>query len=175
MSGVVLRIATPADRALLESWGRNPYVRAAFGDDDPPDWETDLAETDPAIERLIAEHSGRPLGFLEICDPAREATHYWGGIEDGLRAVDIWIGEERDLGRGLGGEMMRLALARCFGDAGVSAVVIDPVASNGRAIRFYERLDFAFQEYRIFERMKCAIMRLDRNAWENGCSCRSST
>jgi len=31
-----------------------------------------------------------------------------------LRAVDIWIGEEGDLGRGHGTIIMRLALARCF-------------------------------------------------------------
>jgi ribosomal protein S18 acetylase RimI-like enzyme len=59
-----------------------------------------------------------------------------------LRAIDIWIGEAADLGRGYGTRMMRHALERCFADPAVKAVLIDPLASNTRARRFYERLGF---------------------------------
>ena len=33
--------------------------------------------------------------------------------------------------------MMRLALEHCFADARVTAIIIDPLASNVRAHRFY--------------------------------------
>lgn len=50
--------------------------------------------------------------------------------------------EVADLGRGHGTAMMRLALARCFADPGVTAVLIGPLASNTRSHRCYERLGF---------------------------------
>jgi hypothetical protein len=62
--------------------------------------------------QLIAEIEGRPVGFVQIIDPAREDSRYWGEVEENLRAVDLWIGEEADLGKGHGTRMMRLALER---------------------------------------------------------------
>jgi aminoglycoside 6'-N-acetyltransferase len=56
-----------------------------------------------------------------------------------LRAVDLWIGDAADLGRGYGTEMMRLALARCF---------------EQPRVRFVER--------RRFGRDDCFVYRLDR-------------
>jgi aminoglycoside 6'-N-acetyltransferase len=38
--------------------------------------------------------------------------------------------------------MMQLALARCFAESLVMAVLIDLLASNTRVHRFYERLGF---------------------------------
>ncbi len=61
----------------------------------------------------MAEVDGRPIGFVQVIDPAREESHYWGDVPVDLRAIDIWIGEEADLGKGCGTQMMQLALARC--------------------------------------------------------------
>jgi aminoglycoside 6'-N-acetyltransferase len=58
--------------------------------------------------------------------------------------------------------MMALALARCFDDPSVSAVLIDPLASNTRAHRFYERIGFRFPERRRFGDDECLVYRLDR-------------
>ncbi len=113
---------------------------------------------------LIAHIGGRPVGILQIIDPAREEAHYWGDIEPNLRAVDIWIGEPEDLGRGYGTQMMQLALARCFADPAVEAVLVDPLASNAEAVRFYERCGFRAAQRRVFEKEVCLVMRLDRPA-----------
>jgi aminoglycoside 6'-N-acetyltransferase len=97
-----LRPAKPSDRALLRYWNRKPHVIAATGGDATWDWETELAHVPDGRELLIAEIDGRPLGFIQIMDPARDETQYWGEAEPGIRASDIWIGEEADLGRGYG-------------------------------------------------------------------------
>jgi RimJ/RimL family protein N-acetyltransferase len=73
---------------------------------------------------------GRPIGFVQIIDPAREESHYWGDCEPNLRAIDIWIGEADCLNKGYGTQMMRLAIERCFADPSVTAILIDPLASN---------------------------------------------
>jgi aminoglycoside 6'-N-acetyltransferase len=165
MSDMHLRRATLADQALLEYWDTKPHVLSASGDDDWFDWASELTLNEPSQEILIAEAHGRPIGVLQIIDPAQEKTHYWGEVAANLRAIDIWIGEESDLGRGYGTEMMRLALERCFAAPEVEAVLIDPLQSNTRALRFYERLGFRRIEAQRFISDDCYVYRLDRKDW----------
>jgi aminoglycoside 6'-N-acetyltransferase len=156
-----LRSATSADLKLLQHWDEQPHVIASDPNDDWG-WEVELDRTPDGREQLIAEIDGRPIGFIQIIDPAREDSHYWGNVPENLRAIDIWIGEESDLGKGYGTQMMQLALTRCFTDANVTAVLIDPLTSNTRAHRFYERLGFQFVEYRRFGDDDCSVYRLNR-------------
>jgi aminoglycoside 6'-N-acetyltransferase len=160
-----LRPAITSDLPLLLHWDKQPHVIAASGDDDSFPWETELPRDVNWRELLIAEADGRPVGVMQIIDPAREETHYWGDCEANLRAIDIWIGEAGDLGRGYGTEMMRLALDRCFADPKVRAVLLDPLASNTRAHRFYERFGFVPVERRTFGADDCIVYRLERAAW----------
>ena len=153
------------DAPLLEDWRSRPHVLAAFGEEAPPDWREELSINEDWHDPVIAEADGRPIGYIEIIDPAREDTHYWGDIENNLRALDIFIGEESDLGKGYGAQMMRLALDRCFAAPDVEAVVIDPLVSNKDAIRFYERLGFRHEGVRNFSGNDCAVMRLSRKDW----------
>lgn len=168
---IALRPARPEDAPLLRSWDEQPHVVAASGDDGGFDWEYELPRLFDWRELLIAEHDGRPIGFVQIIDPEREETHYWGEIEADLRAIDIWLGEESDLGKGYGSEIMRQAIARCFADPRVTAILIDPLVSNTRAHRFYERFGFHKVDRRIFADVdECFVMRLDRprGVEENG-------
>jgi aminoglycoside 6'-N-acetyltransferase len=163
---VQLRRAQPGDIPLLEHWDAQPHVIAASGDDDAADWADELARQDDVQEVLIAEVDGRPVGVLQIIDPALEATHYWGDIEPNLRAIDIWIGEAADLGHGHGTLMMTEALDRCFGAPEVTAVVIDPLTGNTDAHRFYAHLGFVPVERRTFGTDDCLVHRLERAGWE---------
>lgn len=158
---VRLRAAGPADAALLRRWDDMPHVVASDPNDDW-EWEIELGRSPDWREQLIAEVDGRAIGFVQIIDPAREESRYWGDVSPGFRAVDLWIGEESDLGMGYGTKMMELALARCFSDPGVSTVLVDPLAANTRAHRFYERLGFRYAERRRFGRDDCFVYRRDR-------------
>lgn len=168
---MILRRATIADAALLDDWRGRAHVQAGFGAEDPPDWEEELSINEDWHDPVIAEVDGRPVGYMEIIDPAREPTHYWGDVEDNLRAIDIFIGNAADLGKGYGAQMMRLALARCFTPPEITAVIIDPLVSNDDAIRFYERLGFRHNGVRNFYGNDCHVMRLERKELE----CRNST
>lgn len=161
-----LRPATPADLPLLRYWDAKPHVVAATGDDAGEfDWKSELPRHPVWRELLIGEIEGRPVGMIQIIDPANEETHYWGDVDKDLRAIDIWIGEEAELGQGYGTRMMQLALERCFADASVSTVLVDPLASNTRAHRFYERLGFLPVERHTFGNDDCVVYRLERQAW----------
>jgi aminoglycoside 6'-N-acetyltransferase len=156
-----LRPARVTDAPLLRRWDEAPHVVASDPNDDWG-WESELARSPDWREQLIAEVDGRPIGFVQIIDPAREDSRYWGEIADDLRAIDLWIGDAADLGRGYGTRIMQLALERCFADPAVRAVLIDPLASNTAAHRFYERLGFRFVERRRFGADDCFVYRLDR-------------
>lgn len=161
MSQVSLRAATLADLAVLQRWDAEPHVVASDPDEEW-DWAAELARTPPWREQLIAEVDGRPIGCVQIIDPAEEESHYWGDCGPGLRALDIWIGEAADLGRGYGTAMMRQALARCFAAASVEAVLVDPLVENVRAHRFYQRLGFVPVGERRFGDELCLVHRLER-------------
>jgi aminoglycoside 6'-N-acetyltransferase len=113
-------------------------------------------------EQLIAEIDGRPVAFVQIIDPAREDSRYWGEIEAGFRAIDIWIGEAGDLGKGYGTAIMRAVIARCFAAPEVKALLVDPLVSNERSHAFYERLGFRRIEKRQFGADDCYVYRLER-------------
>ena len=163
-SDLKLRPTTPDDVGLLRHWDAQPHVKASNPNDDWA-WEVELQRTPGWRQQLIAEIDGRPIGYLEIIDPAREDSPYWGDAPPNLRAIDIWIGDATDLGQGYGTQMMHLARARCFADPAVTAVLVDPLAGNTRAHRFYERLGFQFVEPRRFGRDDCWVYRLTRVAW----------
>lgn len=156
-----LRPATPGDLGLLRHWKEQPHVIAADPHDDW-DWGIELARSPDWRELLIAEVDGRPVGFIQIIDPAREETHCWSCTKPNRRAIDLWIGEKSDLGRGYGTEMMKLAIDRCFADPAIVAVLADPLDCNTRAHRFYERLGFEYVVQRCFGEDSCFVYRLAR-------------
>lgn len=163
---IILRPATIADLPIIQHWDAQPHVLDSDPDDDW-EWETELLHEPDWRKQLIAELDGRPIGFVQIIDPALEATHYWGDVPQGLRAIDIWIGEASDLGKGYGSIMMQLAINQCFSTPSVSAILIDPLATNGRAHRFYERMGFRFVEQKTLgdNDSDCFVFELTRVDW----------
>lgn len=160
-----LRAATIADLPLLRHWDEQPHVIESDPNDDWG-WETELQRTPPWREQLIAETGSRAVGFVQIIDPALEDSHYWGEVAASLRAIDLWIGEAADLGRGYGTQMMTQALQRCFAAPEVGAVLIDPLASNVRSHAFYRRFGFEPVGLRRFGLDECLVHLLSRETYD---------
>lgn len=173
---VTLRPARVADVPVLEKWDEQPHVIAATSDDpdadeafEDADWLDEITSDDPASAFYIAEVDGRPIGAMQVIDPALERTHYWGNAcPQNLRAMDIWIGEADCLGKGYGTEMMRIAIDEAFAEPDVEAILIDPLTSNTDAHRFYQRLGFRPLGRRMFDDDDCLVHRLDRAHWRKG-------
>lgn len=163
---ITLRTASIDDLAILNYWDEQEHVKAS-GEDEDWDWAVELPRSVDWREQFIAEQSGHPIGCIQIIDPAEEETHYWGEVAANKRAIDIWIGEVEDLGKGFGTEMMTLALDHCFEEEQVTEVLIDPLASNKKAIRFYQKLGFQFVEKKTFEEDECEIYVMSRKRWTN--------
>lgn len=171
-SNIRLRPATLDDAAVLARWDKQPHVIAATTDNpsaaeafEDVHWPDELAQQDEHSEYLIADLDGLPIGAMQVIDPREERTHYWGDVAPNLRALDIWIGEPEHLGKGHGESMMRLAFLRCFEDPAITAILIDPLASNTRAIKFYQRLGFEPLQRRMFDDDDCLVHVLERDLW----------
>jgi aminoglycoside 6'-N-acetyltransferase len=130
---------------------------------------------------------GRAIGFVQIIDPALEDSHYWGDVEPllrglgvqgapagplppqrgtpELRAIDIWLGPPDAVGRGFGSGIMSQAIERCFAPPQVVAIVIDPLVTNTRSHRFYERFGFTPVGPRRFGQDDCLVYRLTKQRW----------
>lgn len=162
---IILRDATIDDLKLLAYWDRQDHIMASDPNSDW-NWEVELARSPAWREQLIAMVNGIAIGFVQIIDPAKEDSRYWGEAPGNLRAIDIWIGEKENLGKGYGTQMMRLALQRCFMQREITSVLIDPLETNLRAHKFYEGLGFKFLEKRIFGEDACLVFKMDRSDWE---------
>ena len=110
----VLRPMRLADVALLERWDGDPELNAQLGGRgaDWYDWELELERAAVWRELLMIEHDRRTVGFVQLLDAAADEEHYWGEVDAGTWAVDMWIGAATDRGRGIGAAAMEQAL-RC--------------------------------------------------------------
>ncbi|WP_339698000.1 GNAT family N-acetyltransferase [uncultured Roseivirga sp.] len=161
MANIKLRPATINDLDLLLYWDKKQHVIDCDPDDDW-NWEIELNRDPEWRDQLIAMLNEEPIGFIQIIDPHNEETRYWGDVGEGKRAIDIWIGEEEHLNKGYGTTMMQLAIERCFQSPDVESILIDPLKSNIKAHRFYEKLGFEFVEERAFYETACYVYELKR-------------
>lgn len=156
--------ATMQHLDILRRWDEEPHIIESDPNDDW-NWETELQEDPPWREQWMAYLGDRPIGYMQIIDPQLETEHYWGDVGPGHRAIDIWIGEREELNKGYGTRMMRFAIGRCFADPAVHTILIDPLESNTRARRFYERLGFRAVGPRRFGDDDCMVYALARVDW----------
>lgn len=159
-----LRLADINDLQLLNYWDTKQHV-IDCDDDENWEWQKELNRNPDWREQLIAELNGEPIGFIQIIDPYLEETKYWGDVGKNIRAIDIWIGEEKNLNKGYGSIMMKLAAERCFAKAKVEKIIIDPLSTNTKAHRFYERLGFSFVAKANLQGSSCFIYELKRADW----------
>lgn len=129
---------------MLAKWLRDPLVAEWWTD---PDHQLALVTEDldnPAMQQLVALHGDTPIGYAQHF-PAHQwnAPHFHDLPKDAI-AIDVFGAPE---GRGHGG-----AWLRALGDLllrEVSALVIDPSPENLRAIRAYEKAEFAGDTVRL--------------------------
>lgn len=161
---ILLRDATRTDIPLLRHWDSQPHKKEADPNSDWQ-WETEVGREAPGRRQLIAELNARPIGYVEILRCALDEEQYWGAAPDTWAAIDIWLGDASDIGHGYGTRILQMAIQMCFKDDGIDVIVLDPLATNIRARRFYEKNGFEFVEERRIGVDDCAIYRLTRERW----------
>ena len=138
---------TPDDRPTLMSWLSTPESLRWWGD---PDTEIRLIyEGEAAGESrgFIVHGDDGPFAYIQswACEAQRDkaiADEPWVRAQaPGTLGVDITIGRPDLLSKGLGSAVVRAFCQKLF-DEGAPRVIIDPDASNLRAVRAYEKAGF---------------------------------
>lgn len=124
-----------AERALVHSWLAKPHIAEWFYGDGLQNTYRHLDEFLEGAQFLsywLACDGDHPFAFLitSVADESENAI-----------TLDIAIGDEAYLGKGLAQIVIREFLLSQFGD--VEEVLIDPEATNLRAVHVYEKVGFS--------------------------------
>lgn len=140
----------PSDLALMHRWLNAPHVaRWWYGED--TSWRgieekyfPRIEDREP-VEPYVILYDDEPIGYIQTYPISHDEEYArLVGVEDSA-GVDLFIGEEEHLYRGLGGKILRRFLAEVvFRDRDVRVCVIGPEPGNAAAIQAYEKAGFRF-------------------------------
>ncbi len=153
------------DLPLLAEWLRRPHVRQWWREPDMSlaHYEDALAGRDPTANYLISV-DGRPVGMIQtylVSDyPEWESVVQVG---EGVAGIDLLIGEQELLGRGLGVEILeQFAREVVFARPETHACVASVAEANRRSWRAFEKAGFRHERDVEEEGKPHRLMRLDR-------------
>lgn len=91
----------------------------------------------------IATYDGAPIGYVQRYF-TRDHPDYWGhqNFPDDTAGIDLFIGEQAYLHRGLGPQLIRAFLVEHVFAGQAARCIIDPFPDNAIAIRAYAKLGF---------------------------------
>lgn len=139
------------DLPQLHRWMNTPHVQRWWGGR-----EVSLKEVEAKYGlRIRGEapttcyfvlYGNVPIGYIQTYrirdypDYARDVL-----VEDGAAGLDVFIGEPKYVGRGLGTEILRRSLGDVvFGKTDAESCIVGPEPANQVAIRAYEKAGFRY-------------------------------
>ena len=165
---------TAGDLVLFHEWLRRPHVKRWWRDRDTYEdvvehYLTAIEGREPSDHYLIVL-DGRPVGVIQtylVSDyPEWEAIVHVG---DGVAGVDLAIGEEDLIGRGVGPQVLsHFAREIVFARPGTNACVATVEEPNRRSWRAFEKAGFRYVADVQEDGLPHRLMRLDRES-PGGC------
>lgn len=120
-----------ADSAIYEWWGGSPVLRDVVA-------EKYTGRRRPAVESLIIEAEGRPVGYIQYHQRFEE---YHDADEGG---VDMFV-EPDARRRGFGRDAAVTLVRHLLDERGWSRVRVDPSKNNPTALRFWRECGFQYE------------------------------
>lgn len=159
---IEFRPLTERDLPLLRSWLEREHVRLWWRD--PIEEELAKRLQRDATDEYVVVIDGRPAGLIQTYLVAEYPE--WGaivGMEPGLAGVDLLVGEEDLVGRGLGPRVLaEFARDIVFARPGTVACVATVEEGNRRSWRAFEKAGFRHLRDVEEEGLPHRLMRLDR-------------
>jgi aminoglycoside 6'-N-acetyltransferase len=134
---------------LLRGWLYKEHVRRWWVEPESRLAEC-LKKPDGGDHALIC-FSSNPVGYIRWQKPSTEELERVGLAEIYHNAfdIDMFIGEEKDIGRGIGPEALTILLKRLANDPVLSIVGLGTSQFNRAAIRAFEKA--GFKKHRKFD------------------------
>lgn len=143
---------TPADEPLLLDWLQRPHVTQWWNDGDDTLEKVAAHYSDDTHPRFLMCQDATPIGYIQ---------YYL--LADGAAGIDLFIGEESLIDRGVGTAALHAFIALVIARHDPPYFIIDPSPDNQRAIRCYEKAGFHYYATEIDEKgQPTYMMRLER-------------
>jgi RimJ/RimL family protein N-acetyltransferase len=141
------RLLTEDDLPTLLEWLRRPHLAEWWeGCDSLEELKEEyLPSMDerPRTRGYIASLDGTDIGYIQAYVAMDAGDGWWVEERDpGVRGIDQFLADGKQLGRGIGTRMVMSFAALLFEDEAVTKIQADPSPGNGRAIRCYEKAGF---------------------------------
>lgn len=151
---ITFRLLRETDLPLMHRWLNTPHVSEwwSLGGDHHPSPEKVAAYYSPRIaakqnvDCYIINYENKPIGMIQSCDLAAEPEEMKNfRVEGKCVGLDLFIGEEEYVHRGLGSGIIRQFLKeKVFNGPSVEKAVIDPQVENEIAIKACEKAGFKY-------------------------------
>ncbi|MCB0016421.1 MAG: GNAT family N-acetyltransferase [Anaerolineales bacterium] len=137
------------DRSLIIGWLQQPHVSQwlhGAGLQNTLDSLDQFLEGEAEFDHWLVSEQGAPFAYLLTSTVDQMAAEVAAVPFAGDRAItlDVFIGEPDYLGKGLGTALIQQFIERQFPE--ITDVLIDPEATNARAIHVYQKLGFRIIE-----------------------------
>jgi aminoglycoside 6'-N-acetyltransferase len=113
-----------ADPAFVEHWGAIPLTREQVA-------VKYAGRRRPRVESFVVLAGEQPVGYAQ----------YWSAPTAGEGGLDVVLIPEAR-GRGYGPRVAETLVAHLLGERGWTRVTVDPVVTNPRAVRAWEKAGF---------------------------------
>ncbi len=140
------------DLPVMHRWLQTPHVLEWWWGGVAPSYEAVTEKYGPRIrgeeptDPYLMLSGDRPIGYIQTY-MIRDYPEYAALVEadDGAAGMDLFIGEEDSLHKGLGSHILRAFLREIvFGAGDATSCIIDPSEANRIAIRAYEKAGFRY-------------------------------
>ena len=163
--GAVVRLVDvePDDGASIERWLRREHVRRWWGD--PDETLRALAARGPGGRQAMIEADGAKVGLVLWGHPSRAELDAAGlsDVPGAVVDIDIMIGEQDALGRGIGTEALRQVAASALADPEVPFLIAAAMAGNDASLRAFAKASFRVdREFEDPVSGPCLLLRRDR-------------
>jgi aminoglycoside 6'-N-acetyltransferase len=135
------------DYARLVDWRNKPHVREWWDPDEPPVTMDRVIEElglrgggDDQTTSCIIELAAEPVGFIQFYPWAAEQTYLAEiglSLPEGAWGLDIFIGDSRLAGRGIGSRAVRVLSDHLFAEESATVVALITEATNARSHAAY--------------------------------------
>jgi aminoglycoside 6'-N-acetyltransferase len=145
-NGFTLVPITKDDLPRIVEWRSRPEIHEWYGGRPVTEDEirTRHLESDEPVTRCIVHLDGSPVGHLQFYEYLGAWKQAIGldTDEEAVWGIDLYLGEPRLHGRGIGARLVRGVAERLIAGYGARRVVIDPHVDNLAAVRCYEKAGF---------------------------------
>lgn len=143
---IVIRPLHSDDKDSLVRWLTSPDVLMYYEGRDKAftfeQVESKFFNAKSRVNRCIAEVNGANIAYLQYYPlNEKERQTYRLSLKERIYGMDQFIGDATYWNKGYGTMLIKKLVTRLLDD-GVEKIVMDPLASNKRAIRCYEKCGF---------------------------------